>query len=99
MSIWKNINQRSEGTLQRKEDIKPVYFKLNGIDTFQPGERIVFNMNTSNECVGEYITYGRISRHPIFKLVMGKRTDVNNDIIYEHNGVKHYTSTTFIDIL
>ncbi len=100
MSIWSDIQDRSTGETVRKEDIKPVYFKLNGIiDTFQPDERIVFNRNTSNECVGEYITCGRIDRHPIFKLVTGKRIDVNNDIIYEHNGVKHYTSTTFIDIL
>lgn len=99
MSVWRDMHQRSNGTLQRKEDIEPVYFKLNEIDTFQPDERIVFNRNTSNECVGEYITCGRIDCHPIFKLVMGKRIDVNNDIIYEHNGVKHYTSTTFIDML
>ena len=99
MSIWSDIYKRSNGVQTRKEDIEHVYFKLNGIDTFQPYERIVFNRNTSNECIGEYITCGRIDRHPIFKLITGQRIDVNNDIIYEHNGVKHYMSTTFIDIV
>lgn len=99
MSIWSDIQDRSAGITVRKEDIEPVYFKLNGVDTFQPYERIVFNRNTPYECVGEYIACGRIDGHPMFKLITGQRIDVNNDIIYEHNGEKHYMSTTFIDIL
>lgn len=97
MSIWADINRRSQGLQKRKEDADTVYFKLNCIDKFEVCESVVFNKGTSHECECEFLTYGRLDEHPIFKLVKGNKEDVNNDVIYDDkNGFRHYTSTTFI---
>jgi hypothetical protein len=97
MSVWRDMHQRSNGLRERKEDIEEVYFRLNALNTFELDENVIFNKGTSCECVGKYITQSRISFQPLFKLVKGNKTDVNNDVYYDdRNGARHYTSVTFI---
>ena len=102
MSIWSDLQDRSSGAVIRTEDIRPVYFKVLEqvaviLHNFEPGEEMTFNENTDKECVGEYITCSRISAEPIFKLVEGKKSFIENGVTV--SGYKHPFNVSFLEPL
>ena len=102
MSTWGDMCRRAEGEKIRKEDERPVYFKVLEqvaviLHNFEPGEEMTFNENTDKECVGEYISCSRISAEPIFKLVEGKKSFIENGVTV--SGYKHPFNVSFLEPL
>lgn len=99
MSIWADIHRRSNGIQIRKEDEKPIYFRVTErpsfiLPHFELGEKMTFNENTDKECIGEYITSLRISSEPIFKMVKGERSFIENGVTI--SGYNHPFEISFI---
>ena len=83
MSLWRDVQEQAAGKL-KKEDEKPIYFRIsdphNGIyHNLDFGDEVTFNEGTVNECVGEYVTPGRISGL-IFRLVKGTRECIESGL-------------------
>ncbi len=63
---------------------------LNIQKSWPTDEVIIFNKGTENECEVKYMTYSRIDKYPIFKLIKGENKNVES-------GVSGYINDTLFE--